>query len=89
VFGYIFSRPVVFALGSLRLLLHVSFGALIDKCHTGYQKANAVYDLVVGKAGGTVLLDAGVNETKANCIIVGAKGKPITAQDFAKVYLYV
>ena len=58
-------------------------------CHTGYQKANAVYDLVVGKAGGTVLLDAGVNETKANCIIVGAKGKPITEQDFAKVYLYV
>lgn len=58
-----------------------------EEVSCGHQTAKAVYNLVVGKEGGTVLLDAGVNETKGNCIIVGQKGKPITPQEFAQACL--
>ena len=64
--------------------------ALEDRCQSGevscgYQKAKAVFELVVGKEGGSVMIDAGVRSDKRDRIIVGSKGKPITPEDFAQV----
>jgi hypothetical protein len=64
--------------------------ALEDRCQSGevscgYQKAKAVFELVVGKEGGSVMIDAGVRSDKRDRIIVGSKGKTITPEDFAQV----
>ena len=64
--------------------------ALEDRCQSGevscgYQKAKAVFELVVGKEGGSVMIAAGVRSDKRDRIIVGSKGKTITPADFAQV----
>ena len=71
---------------------HAFFEELQDRGHDvycGYQLSQAVFELVVGKPGGTVMIDAGLREGyhKKNQIIVGKKGKIITAQDFNRVSL--
>ena len=49
----------------------------------GYQISKAVFNVVVGKPGGTVTFKAGVHPNfKKDQIVVGQKGKPITAKDF-------
>jgi len=64
--------------------------ALEDRCQSGevscgYQKAKAVFELVVGKEGGSVIIDAGVRGDQRDRIIVGSTGKTITPKDFAQV----
>ena len=52
----------------------------------GLQVSKAVWELVVGKPGGSVMFRAGVREDhKKDLIVVGQKGKTITAADFNKV----
>lgn len=49
----------------------------------GFQVSKAVFNVVVGKPGGTVLISAGVSlDSKKDKIVVGQKGKPITPKDF-------
>lgn len=64
--------------------------ALEDRCQSGevscgYQKAKAVFDLAVGKEGGSVVFDAGVRGDKRDRITVGRQGKTITPDDFVQV----
>jgi hypothetical protein len=49
----------------------------------GYQISKAVFNVVVGKPGGTVVFKAGVHPNfNKDQIVVGQKGKTITAKDF-------